>query len=143
MGTPAASDLTLAPGAGHGDEGDASFQGPAQEETLPASPKPTNAEKPANAETAVSDVEAKFEISKPKQAEIIAVNFETAGGVSTGLVTAHPKPAKRLNARERAKKANAKDGITPEMKAMAKSKAEAKAEAKAKRKKSKAASLTA
>ena len=29
---PAASDLTLAPGAGHGDEGDASFQGPAQEE---------------------------------------------------------------------------------------------------------------
>ncbi len=64
--------------------------------------------------------------SKPKQAEIIAVNFEAAGGVSTGLVTAHPKPAKRLNAKERAK-ADAKDGIRPDMKAKAKSKAEAKA----------------
>ena len=125
--------MSLAPGAGHGDEGDASFQGPAQEETLPASPKPTQTE------TTVSDVEAKSkiksEISKPKQAEIIAVNFETAGGVSSGLVTAHPKPAKRLNAKERAK-ANAKDGTTPDMKAKAKSKAEA----KAKRKKIKAGS---
>jgi hypothetical protein len=70
-----------------------------------------------------------------KEAEIITVNFETAGHVTAGLVTAHPKPAKRLNAKERAR-ANAKDGTTPDMKAKAKSKAEA----KAKRKKSKAAS---
>jgi len=132
------------PGAGHGDEGDASFQGPAQEtdqaqnETLPAQPKPTHAEMPANAE-AVSEVESKPAKPKAKEAEIITVDFESAGQQTAGLVTAHPKPAKRLNARERAK-ANAKDGTTPDMKAKAKSKAEAKAEAKAKRKKSKAAS---
>jgi hypothetical protein len=126
VGTPAVSDLTLAPGAGHGDEGDASFQGPAQEQVLPAQPKPTLAEAPGKPEAAISDVAAKSEISKPKQAEIIAVNFETASSVTTGLVTAHPKPAKRLNAKERAK-ANAKDGIRPDTKAKAKSKAEAKA----------------
>ena len=139
MGTPAASDLTLAPGAGHGDEGDASFQGPAQErqetpqadkEPLPASPKP------ANAETAASEVESKSAIAKPKEAEIITVDFESAGHATAGLVMAHPKPAKRLNAKERAK-ANAKDGTRPDMTAKAKSKAEA----KAKRKKSKAAKV--
>ena len=53
---------------------------------------------------------------------------------TSGLVTVRAKPEKRLNAKERAK-ANAKDGITPDMKAKAKSKAEAKAAAKAKRKK--------
>ena len=116
--------------------------------SLPASPKPTNSEEltntneptqaetplqageTTNPETAISAVKEKSkrksERSKPKQAEIIAVNFEAAGGVSTGLVTAHPKPAKRLNAKERAK-ADAKDGIRPDMKAKAKSKAEAKA----------------
>jgi hypothetical protein len=36
-------------------------------------------------------------------------------------VTAHPKPAKRLNAKERAK-ADAKDGIRPDMKAKSKAK---------------------
>ena len=93
---------------------------------------------PTEAEIAISEDAAKPETANPKQAEIIAVNFESAGRVTAGLVTAHPKPAKRLNAKQRAK-ANAKDGITPDMKAKAKSKAEAKAQAKAKRKKMRAA----
>jgi hypothetical protein len=106
---------------------------------MPTQVLPTNAELPPYAETpAVSEaphsgVEERSGRAKPKQAEIVAVNFEAAGGVAAGLVTAHPKPAKRLNAKERAK-ANAKDGIRPDMKAKAKSKAAAKA-AKAKRKK--------
>ena len=135
MGTPAASILTLAPGAGHGDEGDASFQGPAQDATLPASPKPTN--KPTNkptqadvdaANAALSSViELKARIAKP---EAVATTMRE----TSGLVTTRPKPEKRLNAKERAK-VNAKDGITPDMKAKAKSKAVAKAAAKAKRKK--------
>jgi hypothetical protein len=81
-------------------------------------------------------VEEKSERANPKQAEIIAVNFATAGGVEAGLVTAHPKPAKRLNARERAR-ANVKDGIRPDTTAKTKSKAEAKIKSrrKAKRKK--------
>ena len=101
---------------------------------------PTKPEKPTEAEIAISEDEPKLETWNPKQAEIIAVNFESAGGVTAGLVTAHPKPAKRLNAKQRA---NARDGITPDMKAKTKSKAEAKAQAKAqakaKRKKSRAA----
>ena len=111
---------------------------------------PTKSEKPAKAEIAISEDEPRLETRNPKQAEIIAVNFESAGGVTAGLVTAHPKPAKRMNAKQRAQekyKADAKDGITPDTKAKAKSKAEAKAQskaqskaqAKAKRKKSRAA----
>ena len=99
---------------------------------------PTKAEEPTQTEIARADDAAKLETSNPKQAEIIAVNFESAGRVTAGLVTAHPKPAKRLNAKQRAK-ANAKDGTTPDMKAKAKSKAQAKAQAKAKRKKLRAA----
>ena len=152
MGTPAVSELTLAPGAGHGDEGDASFQGPAQEQdqahALPAQPKPTHAEKPTNAEkpanpeavtcadAASSVIELKARTTKAKTAAVPAVNRETGG-----LVTAHPKPAKRLNARERAKEKYAKkrtenrteDRTTPNTTAKAKSKA----------KKSKAASTAA
>jgi hypothetical protein len=67
--------------------------------------------------------------AKPKAAAVTAVPRE-----ADGLVTVRAKPEKRLNAKERAK-ANAKDGLTPDMKAKAKSKAEAKAAAKAKRKK--------
>jgi hypothetical protein len=49
--------VTLSPGAGHGEEGDASSQGPAQEadrtqiETLPVSPKPTNTNNSTNTNT--------------------------------------------------------------------------------------------
>src|SRR5665647_2492635 len=143
---PAASDLTLAPGAGHGDEGDASFQGPAQEQdqahALPAQPKPTHAEKLAtpeavtSADAASSVIELKARTTKAKTAAVPAVNRETGG-----LVTAHPKPAKRLNAKERAKEKYAKkrtenrteDRTTPNTTAKAKSKA----------KKSKAASTAA
>lgn len=96
----------LAPGAGHGDEGDASFQGPAQEKELPASPKPTN--KPTNPEAAAS-VDAPTDAPSPvialaavttrlKAAEVTAV---PRGG--EGQVTVRPKPEKRKNAKERAK----------------------------------------
>ncbi|MSP33225.1 MAG: hypothetical protein EXR03_10500 [Pseudolabrys sp.] len=51
--------------------------------------------------------------------------------MGAGLVTSHPKPAKRLNAKERAKarfkdKSSAEDGTTPTMTAKAKSKTETK-----------------
>jgi hypothetical protein len=155
VGTPAASDVTLAPGAGHGGEGDASLQGPAQEEieTLPAQPKPTqeptnkptNAAAPAETEPKISAgavIELKSRIRKPKAADATAVAAE-----GRQLATAHPKPEKRLNAKERARakfkakngsqngakddakkdaKNTAKDGTTP-MTAKAKSKAETKA----------------
>ena len=94
MGTPAASDLTLAPGAGHGDEGDASFQGPAQEETLSAQPKPTNTEAPTNEASSVITLAAR--IVKPEA-------VETAARETSGLVMTRPKPEKRLNAKDRAK----------------------------------------
>ena len=109
MGKPAASIATLAPGAGHGDEGDASFQGPAQEEVLPASPKPTNQvsiqeDKPAQvdinaANAALSSViELKARMKKPEAADTAAVTRETGG-----LVTVRAKPEKRKNAQQRAK----------------------------------------
>ena len=103
MGTPAASDLTLAPGAGHGDEGDASFQGPAQEtdqaqiETLPASPKPTNSE------AVISDAPSAVIELAARTTEAAAVSRET-----DGLVMTRPKPEKRLNAKDRAKARRAK-----------------------------------
>ena len=119
MGKPAASGAALAPGAGHGDEGDASFQGPAQEKELPASPKPTN--KPTNHEAASVDVPTDAPSSvialaavtaKLKAAEVIAV---PRGG--DGQVTVRPKPEKRKNAKERAKeraRANGKLGAAEE-----------------------------
>ncbi len=100
MGTPAASDLTLAPGAGHGDEGDASFQGPAQEEVLSAQPKPTNAKVPTNPKVATDEaasvITLAVRIAKP---EVV----ETTARKTSGLVMTRPKPEKRLNAKDRAK----------------------------------------
>ena len=146
MGTPSDSDLTLSPGAGYGEKGDALNLGPAQERLapLPAQPKPTNAEKPANPENVTSDDEPSTVIAlkartrKAEAAEVTAVVAE-----AVGLATAHPKPAKRKNARERAKdkyaknnaKNSAKDRTTPTMTAKAKSKAEKKADTKAKKSK--------
>ena len=108
MGKPAASDVTLAPGAGHGDEGDASFQGPAQEEdqaqieALPAQPKPTNPEAAMSAQAQGSVIElaarTATRTTKLKAAEVTAV--PRAGD---GQVTVRPKPEKRKNAKERAK----------------------------------------
>lgn len=146
MGTPAAGELTPAPGAGHGDEGDASFQGPAQvaTETLPEWPKPTN--KPTNtfastearedtATAAIENATASIIVLRPDKPE---TDSEAAG-----FAIAHPKPEKRLNAKQRAKERisaklkgksaeenSAKDGTTPDMTATAKSKADAKAKAK-------------
>ena len=99
MGTPAASDLPLAPGAGHGDEGDASFQGSAQEETLPASPKPTNLEVATDEASTVIALAAR--IAKP--------NTKTTARETSGFVMTRPKPEKRLNAKDRAKARRAKD----------------------------------
>jgi hypothetical protein len=150
VGTPSDSDLTLSSGAGHGEKGDALNLGPAQERLapLPAQPKPTNAEKPANPENVTSDDEPSTVIAlkartrKAEAAEVTAVVAE-----AVGLATAHPKPAKRKNARERAKdkyaknnaknsaKNSAKDRTTPTMTAKAKSKAEKKADTKAKKSK--------
>ena len=146
MGTPSDSDLTLSSGAGHGEKGDALNLGPAQERLapLPAQPKPTNAEKPANPENVTSDDEPSTVIAlkartrKAEAAEVTAVVAE-----AVGLATAHPKPGKRKNARERAKdkyaknnaKNSAKDRTTPTMTAKAKSKAEKKADTKAKKSK--------
>lgn len=102
--------MTLAPGAGHGDEGDASFQGPAQEKdqaqikALPAQPKPTN--KPTNpdddaaaSEDAPSSVIALAAVTaRLKAAEVTAA---PRGG--DGQVTVRAKPEKRKNAKEKAK----------------------------------------
>ncbi len=145
MGTPDASNLTLAAGAGHGEAGDAPQQGSAQEpiEALAAQPKPANktTHKPANAkrqthaETAVPDATGPVielaRASKPAAAQ--------TGMRENGLVMTRPKPEKRKNAKERAKakfakgqddKGEAKDGTRP-MTATAKSAAETKAKTKA------------
>jgi len=85
--------------------GDAPQQGPAQERIEPLTAQPT----PANSEVVISDDKPNTKIpsakiklvartTKPKAAEVTAVNPEAGG-----LVTAHPKPAKRLNAKDRAK----------------------------------------
>jgi hypothetical protein len=101
MGTPAASDLTLAPGAGHGDEGDASFQGSAQEqiEALPAQPKPTNPEPVTDVPNSLIEFAARAK--KPEAAEVTAKTRK-----ASGLVTVRPKPEKRKNAQQRAKERN-------------------------------------
>jgi hypothetical protein len=112
VGQPAASIPTLAPGASHGDEGDASFQGPAQDKELPALPKPTNkltdntTDKPTHSEADVtgSVIELTPRIAKPEA--------ETGG-----QVTVRAKPEKRKNAKERAKeraRAKGKLGATEE-----------------------------
>ena len=133
MGTPAAS-IKLAPGAGHGEAGDAPFQGPAQEDVLSIQPKPTNAkptQKPTNAE--VSHDAPVIELAR-------AVKSETVETRDSGLVMTRPKPEKRKNFKERAKakfakkdskEKTAEDGTTP-MTATAKSEAEAKAKAERK-----------
>jgi hypothetical protein len=129
--------LTPAAGAGHGDEGDASFQGPAQEtdQALPASPKPTNAEAVTDAPGPVIELVARMRetgglvMTRPKpekrlNAKDRAINRALArrakdkpeaaeeGAVVTpeasGLSTAHPKPEKRKNAKERAREKYAK-----------------------------------
>jgi hypothetical protein len=142
---------TLPPGAGDG-EGDASFQGPAQEDTqaqieaLPAQPKPANSEPAAADQSGSADNEPGAVIAlaaRMEKADAARVSAAPAG--RGGLVTVQPKPAKRKNARERAREKYAKgsngslgsagesaeDGTTPVMTATAKYKADAKAEAKA------------
>jgi hypothetical protein len=98
VGTPAASDLTLALGAGHGDEGDALFQGPAQEQVLPAQPKPANPEAAISDDAPSAVIVLAARTTKPEAAETTAVTREAAG-----LVMTRPKPEKRKNAKERAK----------------------------------------
>ena len=114
MGTPAASKSALAPGAGHGGEGDASLQGPAQEREEPLSAQPKSTYMPTNKPTI-------FETT-PREA---------------GLVMTRPKPEKRKNAKERAKdkvaKKSTEDGTRP-MTATAKSKEQSKAKSKAENK---------
>jgi hypothetical protein len=110
VGTPAASDLPLAPGAGHGGEGDASLQGPAQEEVLPASPKSTNKptnkptqELPINLETATNTDDASSTVIALAARFMKPEGDETNAREAGGLVTVRAKPEKRLNAKDRAK----------------------------------------
>jgi len=136
VGTPAASESTLAPGAGHGDESDASFQGSAQEqiETLPAQPKPTKPEVENSDDAPGAVIALAARTKKAAAAETTAVPR-----AAEGLVTVRPKPEKRKNAKERAKekyaKKNTKGGTTPDTTAKAKSKVAKKADAKAKKSK--------
>jgi membrane protein involved in colicin uptake len=121
MGTPAAS-IQLAPGAGHGEAGDAPSQGPAREEVLSASPKSANPDKLATSSTA--PVIELAHVVKPETVE------------TRDLVTTRPKPEKRKNAKERAKDKfskdkTAEDGTTP-MTVTAKSEADVKAKAERK-----------
>ena len=103
MGQPAASQSTLAPGAGHGGEGDASLQGPAQDERQdlqeeapqPEQPKPTNASSDASI--------IALRIAKPDAVDTTAATHETSG-----LVMTRPKPEKRENAKERLEKRKGK-----------------------------------
>ncbi|MBI2716117.1 MAG: hypothetical protein HYX37_16920 [Rhizobiales bacterium] len=128
--------MTLASGAGHGDEGDASFQGPAQEqiETLPAQPKPTKPETATSDGAASSVIALAARTTKREAAEATAV-----ARAAEGRVTVRPKPEKRKNAKERAKekyaKKNTKDRTTPDTTAKAKSKVDQKADTKAKKSK--------
>jgi hypothetical protein len=150
VGTPAAGELTPAPGAGHGGEGDASLQGPAQEpiETLPELPKPTNPIETATAARADVTESVAEQETNAASASIIVLrpNQPEIDSEAAGIALAHPKPEKRLNAKQRAQaklkgksatEKSAKDGTTPDTTATAKSKAEtkqAKAEAKSKAK---------
>lgn len=143
MGTPSASGLTRAAGAGHGEAGDAPRQGPAHEpiEALAAQPKPANEPANSDSEFAITGDEPSSVIAlaertaKPETAETAAATRK-----ADGLVTVRPKPEKRKNAKERAKEKYAKketeDGTTPDTTAKAKSKVDKKAAAKAKKSKS-------
>jgi hypothetical protein len=97
VGAPAASQSTLAPGAGHGGEGDASLQGPAQEQidTLPEQPKPTYQAEPAN-----TDAPSAIIALRPAKSD--AGDTTAAMHETSGLVMTRPKPEKRKNAKERA-----------------------------------------
>ena len=103
MGQPAASQSTLGPGAGHGGEGDASLQGPAQDERQdlqekapqPEQPKPTHASSDASI--------IALRIAKPDAVDTTAATHETSG-----LVMTRPKPEKRKNAKERLEKRKGK-----------------------------------
>jgi hypothetical protein len=132
VGTPAASDVALAPGAGHGAEEII--------ETIPAQPKPTkeptnklnkagDVAKPEASIAAGAVIDLKSRMRKPKAADVSAVAADAGA-----LATAHPKPEKRKNAKERAKAKYAKpapeDGTTP-MTAKAKSQVDKKLEKKA------------
>lgn len=137
---------TLPPGAGDG-EGDASLQGPAQEDTqaqieaLPAQPKPAN-----SVTSTLSDEPAAVIALAARMEKGDAAYMGAAYPGRGGLVTVQPKPVKRKNARERAKekyargsgngsaKESPEDGTTPAETAKAKSRADAKAKAKAKAK---------
>lgn len=146
--------MTLAPGAGHGGEGDASLQGPAQDdntaliEAHPAQPKPTHPDAELSEAAPSSAIELNVIEFKTRLANKLAAD-EAAGTNDTGdLAIAHPKPAKRKNARERARerldKKYAKDGTTPETTAKAKSGAKLRTQArKLARTESKAASKAA
>jgi hypothetical protein len=109
--------------------GDALQQGPAQERTLPAQPKPA---KP-DSDTATSEdvpssvIELAAVTTKLKAAEVAAVPREV-----DGLVTVRPKPERRKNAKARAKEKYTKDGATPDTTAKAKSKVASKPKTEAK-----------
>jgi hypothetical protein len=102
------------------------LQGPAQEETLPVSPKPTN-EVPIQEETMTSGdapIHAAAAVIEPitftEPGKVIPLKVrvkkrqeqrEAADGAAVNpaagrLITAHPKPEKRKNAKERAKERN-------------------------------------
>ncbi len=105
---------------------------------LPASPKPTHAEEPTHADTAICDVAPSPVIALEAQTSTPGAAGTTARAAD-GLVTVRPKPEKRKNARERAKekyanKDTAEDGTTPDTTAKAKSKADKQADNKADRK---------
>jgi len=112
------------------------LQGPAQEQALPAQPKPANADAAVCDDELSSVIALQVQTSKPDAAGAAAREAD-------GLVTVRPKPEKRKNARERAKekyagKDTTEDGTTPGTTAKAKSKVAQKAAAKAKRKEAKA-----
>jgi hypothetical protein len=141
---PVAGGLVPAPGDGHGDEGDALSQGPAQErnETLPGQPKPTKA-MPTNAKPSQMMPANSGETFESQSSGAVVALGEAKPKLPGNLVTVRPKPEKRKNAKERAKakyaKVKTEDGTTP-MTATAKSKVETKAktEAGTKAKKTKA-----
>jgi hypothetical protein len=134
---PGGGEVSQPPGAGHGEEGDALSQGPAQEgekaqmDTLPAQPKPAYSDIAAafDQEDAADEDDAKETADGAVIALATRIKREgpaQARAKTAALVQTHPKPPRRKNARERAKEKHAKDGTTPVMTAKAKSKAEKK-----------------
>ena len=126
--------MTPSLGAGDSTEGDPSAaKEPAQAriEPPPAQPKPANSEAVTSDDAPSALIALAARTTKLNAADATAVTREAAG-----LVTVRPKPAKRKNAKERAKEKYAKDGTTPAMTAKAKSKVDKAAGAKAKKSKS-------